>query len=685
MLKVYSPISEIPKIGPKYQKLLEKLEIFCIEDLLYHFPFRYQDYSIVKKIKELHEEDIVTVKATLGYVQNIYTKNRKRITKAKIIDNTGELDIVWFNQHYIKDSLEVGKSYNVSGKVGLFDKKLCFVSPEMEVTSNDFSDLENQLNYKIENIHTGRLVPIYPETYGVSSKWIRGKVKFLLNSQTDLEEFLPEEILNEKKFEDLNKSLEKVHFPNSLEESKDCKERFEFEELFIELLNVEKRKNEWSVKLKSKSFKNFDKEIDKLIKSLPFKLTASQKKSLEEITCDLKKNNPMNRLLEGDVGTGKTILAIISSYLCYLNGLKVLYMAPTEILANQHFETFQKILKDTYVKVQIETGAKKNLVKDDKWDILIGTHALLFIEEEYKDVGLIVIDEQHRFGVEQRGKIVNMSKGENTPHLLTMTATPIPRTLALTLYGDLSMSVLKDFPFEQRKVSTKVIPEKDREKAYQWIKDRNEPTFIVCPLIDVSESLSLENVKAAQEEYEILRNGVFKDMKVGLLHGRMKSKEKEEIINKFKNGEIRVLVSTPVIEVGIDVPDATIIVIESADRYGLASLHQLRGRVGRSEKEGFCFAFMSNNSRNSYKRLKYLEELNSGIDLAEVDLKMRGQGDIFGSMQHGFKKLKIADINNLEMLEDAKLNAQKYFPKLNRYPKLLDKLTQRKGRYITSN
>lgn len=679
MISINAPISVVPKIGPKYQKLLEKLDIFNIDDLLYHFPFRYQDYSNIKNINQLQEGDIVTVKATLGSVQNIFTKNRKRITKAKVVDHTGELDIIWFNQHYIKDSLEVGTTYNISGKVGIFDRKVCFISPDMEPTLDVLSS--NPAN----NIHTGRLIPIYPETYGVSSKWLRGKIKFLLDSEKDLEEFLPEDLLKEKNFKEVNTALNEIHFPDTEESAEECRQRFAFEELFIELLNVEKRKSDWSKKIKTVKFEKHEKEIDILINSLPFRLTTSQQKSLEEIILDLTKKNPMNRLLEGDVGTGKTILAIISSYLTYLNRMKVLYMAPTEILAKQHKETFEKILKDTYIKIELETGSKKEKVKDEDWDILIGTHALLFTEKQYENIGLIIIDEQHRFGVEQRGKIVDLAKGKTTPHLLTMTATPIPRTLALTLYGDLSISVLRDFPFEKRQVSTKVIPEKEREKAYQWIRDKNEPAFIVCPLIDVSESLSLENVKAAQKEYEILSKGVFKNKKVGLLHGRMKPKEKDEMIEKFKNGEINILVSTPVIEVGIDVPDASIIVIESAERYGLASLHQLRGRVGRSEKEGFCFAFMSDNSRNSYKRLKYLEELNSGSELAEVDLKMRGQGDIFGLMQHGFKKLKVADINNLQMLENAKVNAQKYFPKLDKYPKLLEKLTQRKGTYISSN
>jgi len=676
MIKIESPVSQIPKIGPKYRKLLENLDIFNIEDLLYHLPFRYNDYSKVKNITDVQEGDIVSVKAVLGSVENIYTRGRKRITKAKIIDHTGEMDLIWFNQHYIKNTLNIGKNYIVSGKVVSYDSKLCFISPEIEA-------LYNEEEQRIENIHTGRLVPIYPETYGVSSKWIRGKIKYLLNSNTNLKEFLPDELLEEKNFKDLNMALEEIHFPDSEDQAFKDRKRFEFEELFIELLNVEKRKNEWSKTLKGHKFKSFEKELSKLIKSLPFKLTLSQENALKEIISDIQKPIPMNRLLEGDVGTGKTVLAVIASYICHLNGLKTLYMAPTEILANQHFETFTKILKSTKMKIELQTGSKKK--KSNNWDILIGTHALLFTKEMYNNVGLVVIDEQHRFGVEQRGKIIELIEGSTKPHLLTMTATPIPRTLALTLYGDLSISVLKEFPFEQRKINTKVVPEKMREKAYEWIKDKKEQTFIVCPLIEESESASLGNVKAAQAEYESLRNGIFKGITTGLLHGRMKSKEKEEIVKKFRSGEIKVLVSTPVIEVGIDVPDATIIVIESAERYGLASLHQLRGRVGRAEKEGYCFAFMSNNSRNSYKRLKYLEELNSGIELAEIDLKMRGQGDIFGTSQHGFKKLKIADLNNLQMLEDAKLEAQKYYPKLKSYPKLEDKLTQRKGRYITSN
>ncbi|MBU0534773.1 ATP-dependent DNA helicase RecG [Patescibacteria group bacterium] len=676
MIKVESPVSEIPKIGPRYKEMLEKLEIFTVEDLLYYFPFRYDDFSIVKTVGQLKLGDIVTVRGILGPVENIFTKYGKGLTRAKFLDHTGEIELIWFNQTYLKKSLNTGKNYSLSGKVGTFNNKLCFISPELEQTNEG----ENQI---LENVHTGRLVPIYPTTYGITSKWIRGKVKLILNSQNNLEEFLPEEVLKDKKFKDVKKGIESIHFPKSEIEAKENLERFAFEELFIELLNVEKKKHEWSKKLKGNKFKAFEKETTKLVDGLPFKLTNSQKTALSEILGDLQKSIPMNRLLEGDVGTGKTILAIVASYLAHINNLKTLYMAPTEILANQHFETFNKILKKTNMKVELETGSKKK--KSNNWDVLVGTHALLFAKDKYKDIGLVVIDEQHRFGVEQRGKIMGLTEGNLKPHLLTMTATPIPRTLALTLYGDLSISVLKDFPFEQRRIITKVVPKKMREQVYRWIKEKNEPTFIVCPLISESESETLEEVKAATVEFENLTNGIFKGIKTGLLHGRMRPKEKEEVVKKFRNGEIKILVSTPVIEVGIDVPDAAVIVIESAERYGLASLHQLRGRVGRSDKEGYCFTFMSNNSRNAYKRLKYLEECKDGIKLAEKDLETRGQGDIFGITQHGFKKLKIADLGNLKMLEEAKICAQRYYPKLSGYPRLSEKLTQRKGRYITTN
>ncbi len=674
MFSLDASIGSLPKIGPKYKVLLQNLEIFTIEDLLYHFPFRYDDFSQIKKIGDLVEGEVVTVEAVMGPVTNIFTRNGKKLTRAKAFDYTGEIEIVWFNQHYIKSMLKTGQTYMISGKVGTFDRKLSFTAPELEEKS------DNSLN-------TGRLVSIYPETAGVSSKFLRSRNYDVLHHETDLKEFLPEMLLKEKKLKEIDWCFNQIHFPDNITEATHAHRRFEFEELFLELLNVEKRKHAWKLQLKSNQMIPFEAEIKTFIDSLAFELTDSQKTSVQEVIQDLLQPHPMNRLLEGDVGTGKTIVAVIASYLAVLNGYKVLYMAPTEILANQHFETFQKLLPKEKVSIALKTSATSKTF-DSNADIIIGTHAILFGEQQYEKVGLIIIDEQHRFGVEQRGKIVEMAtdaKTKATPHLLTMTATPIPRTLALTLYGDLSISVLKTHPNAHRKITTKIIPESSREKAYQWIRDRNEPTFIVCPLIDESESISLENVKGAQAEFEKLRNGVFKDLEVGLLHGRMKPAEKQEVIEKFRKGLVKVLVSTPVIEVGIDVPDATVIVIESAERYGLASLHQLRGRVGRGDKEGFCFAYMSNNAQSSYQRLKYLEEIDNGLELAEMDMKLRGQGDVFGIMQHGDKRFRIASLDDLELLEEAKLEAQKYYTQLDKYPLLDSTLTRRVGKYISNN
>ncbi len=683
MLKLNSSVSALTNIGPKYQKLLENLEIKTIKDLLYHFPFRYDDFSNIKKVNELGIGDIITVEAVIGSVNNIYTKNGRRLTIAKAADYTGNLDIVWFNQHYLKSVLKIGKTYYFSGKVDTFSNKLCLISPDMELKVGD----------NAQNVNTGRLVPIYSETAGVSSRWLRARINDIIQRLENLEglaEFIPTNILEKENLQNIKWSFNQIHFPNSELEAGIARDRFVFEEFFLELLNVETRKNDWKrLKLK-KTFKNHEKDISAFIANLPFRLTNSQEQAVTEILADMQKEYPMNRLLEGDVGTGKTVVAVISAYFAHLNKSKTLYMAPTEILAKQHYDTFKNLLGGL-LNIELITGSSK---PKGNWDVLIGTHALLYSKEKYENVGLVVIDEQHRFGVEQRGKLLlgddssenaDGTSTKNQPHLLTMTATPIPRTLALTLYGDLSISALKTHLNENRKITTKVVTEKHRETAYAWIKSKNEPTFIVCPFIEESDSASLENIKAAQVEYAKLKNGIFSGVSIGLLHGRMKPKEKAEIIEKFRTGEIKVLVSTPVIEVGIDVPDATIMVIESAERYGLASLHQLRGRVGRGSKEGFCFVFMGNSSQGSFSRLKHLETVNDGLELAEIDMKLRGIGDIFGTIQHGFKRFKIAQFSDMEMLEKAKMWAQKVFGEMEKYPLLKEKLAEDAQNLVKDN
>lgn len=655
------PVTTLPKIGPKTGDLLKNLEIETIEDLITHFPFRYEDLAEIKKIEDLAVNEVTTIEVIIGNINNIFTRNGKKLTKATAIDQTGEIEVVWFNQHYLTSSIKKGKRYYLSGKVGQFNNKKTFVSPQYEVVS------ENSLN-------SGRLVPIYSETRGINSKWIRGKIDFILNNLISIDpltDLLPQELRNQEKLRNINETLQMIHFPESENEIKAARERLAFEELFIELLQVERQKHDWHENFTGiqLNFNENKTKLNDLIKSLPFELTESQKKVVEEIHKDLELEHPMNRLLEGDVGSGKTVVAVLASYLCHLNGYKTIYMAPTAILAKQHFETYQQFLRGFNVDVKLLTSTNKVDVMEKTNDIIVGTHALLFAEE-LSNVGLVIVDEQHKFGVSQRAKLLTMGTKNQKPNLLTMTATPIPRTLALTIYGDLDLSVLDSVPNKDKKITTKVMQEKHRQKTMEWIRDRGEQAFIVCPLIEESGSEMFEDVKAAEVEYEKLKKGVFKNVSVGLLHGRMSAQEKDKVMEDFRNKKYQILVSTPVIEVGVDIPDATIIVIESAERFGLASLHQLRGRVGRGKKEGFCFIFMSHFSQTAHDRLKNLEKVNNGLELAEIDMSNRGQGDIFGTMQHGFKKFKIADLTDLEMIRRAKKCAQEYYQNIDKYPKL---------------
>ena len=667
-MKPETPVRYIPKIGPKYEQLLNKLDIFTVVDLLYHIPARYEDYSEITNISLLAEGMQATVQSELLSVTNIVTKNRKRITIAKFTDLTGEVQAVWFNQFYIKDSLSVGDTYYVSGKLGTFDKRPAFTVPAVERVSEN-------------NVNTARIVPVYPETNGLSSKWLRGKIDYIVNKTLlELDEFLPDQLIEKYKLCSLNESIKHIHFPDSLDSVKRGKDRIAFDELFLELINVERKKKDWQenrigMQLEVQNF-------IELIESLPFKLTDSQENAIQEIISDLVTHKPMNRLLEGDVGTGKTVVAVICAYLNHLNGYKTLYMAPTEMLAKQHFETFNNFLAPFNVVVDLTTGKSKTSLEN--FNILVGTHALLF-NEDLDDIGLVIIDEQHRFGVEQRAKLTDMNSNGKTPNVLTMTATPIPRTMALTLYGDLEISDLKTAPNKNKKITTRVIPTKNRTLAYEWVNKQNQPTFIVCPFIDESEHEMFENIKAATKEYEELKSTIFKNKNVGLLHGRMKPAEKEDIVSKFRAGEIDVLISTPVIEVGIDIPDAVIMVIESAERYGLASLHQLRGRVGRGQKEGFCLLIPSTFSKSSYQRLKYLETISSGLELAEIDMQMRGHGDLYGTMQSGFKKFRVATLSNIELLETAKQEARFYYNKLEEYPLLNRKYKETNADNIAFN
>ena len=683
-------LTDASRVYKMYAKRLEKLGITKVGDFLLHLPHRYDDFTQISPIKSLRAGQAVTVQGELIELKNELTKRYKKLQKAKIQDNTGVLDIIWFNQPFIAQTLKVGDTVSLSGRVEFGGKGLALMNPVYEL-----------LDENGKGIHTGRLVPIYPETAGVSSKWLRRQVYNLLENHQDLFDHLPEKIRTKHGYVDYTTALSQIHFPDSLENAQKAKNRLAFDEVFLIQLGAFKRRSEWKQKSQGNAFeiKKYQTKLEEFLKKLPFELTGAQKRAVDEIFEDFSKSEPMNRLLEGDVGSGKTVVAAIAMYMTHLNGFQSVLMAPTEILAIQHYETIKRLLEPLGVQVDLATGSKKtfkpvnaNGVKqsqknkkiatspsaprndEQSFDILIGTHAVLSEKINYQKLGLVVIDEQQRFGVQQRAII--RQKGAN-PHLLTMTATPIPRTVALTLYGDLDLSVLDEMPKGRLQIKTWLVPPQKRDGAYEWIEKKvkeGDQVFIVCPFIEESENMT--TVKAAAKEFERLQRDVFPGLKLGLLHGRQKAKEKDLVLQEFKNKKLDILVATPVVEVGIDIPNATIIVIEAADRFGLAQLHQLRGRVGRGEKQSYCLLFSESKTPETLHRLKAMETMHSGAALAELDLKMRGAGELYGTLQHGRRWLKIASFGDIDLLEKAKQEAMKIFPELEKYPELLKKVEE---------
>lgn len=687
-----TPIKEASRSYKMFAKRLEKLGIKKVEDFLFHIPFRYENYSLISKINRVQQGETVTIKGTVKEIKNEFTSRWKKIQRAIVEDETGELEIIWFNQPYLLNILKPKSKISVSGKIGLFRNKKTILSPEYELIYNEDDDL---------TIHTGRLVPVYPETRGVSSKWLRRQVFNILKINKDkIEDFLPEEIKKENDLTALKNALFNIHFPKKAEDVNIAKKRLSFDELFVMQLNSLIRKKSWSSQVIKKPFKIdcYNKEIENFINNLPFELTTAQKRVIKEIFKDFSLKKPMNRLLEGDVGSGKTIIAAISIYVAYLNGYQSLLMAPTEILASQHYNTIHNLLSNFGVKVELCTSSSKNKnnasgikhhegIQNRKCkilntDVLVGTHAILYSKFVQKNIGFVVIDEQQRFGVEQRSILRKM--GQN-PHTLTMTATPIPRTIALTMYGDLDLSFLDEMPKGRKKIKTWLVPLQKRENAYKWIQDEitknKSQVFIICPLIEESENL--KSIKAVTKEYDWLRDKIFPKLKIGLLHGRMKTKEKDETLKKFKNKKFDILVSTPVVEVGIDIPNATIMLIEQSERFGLSQLHQLRGRVGRGDKQSYCLLFTSSKNEKTIERLKSMEKIDFGPELAELDLKLRGPGQLYGTLQHGIPALKIASFSDFDLIRKTKKEAEKIIDKLNKYPRLKEKIEQESNQNIS--
>jgi len=658
-MDLQTPVGDVSRTYKMFRGRLEKLGIVKLEDFLFHVPFRYDDYSLVSKIGQLQAGETATVKGTVEEISNLYTRKWKTLQRAIVKDATGSIDILWFNQPFLTKAIKKGDSISLSGKVDLDKHKLIMVTPDYEIVLNN------------QTIHTGRLVPIYPETRGISSKWLRRQIYKLLEEKNQLKDFLPDEILNKNALINLSDAIEKIHFPENLKEAEKARERLAFDELFEIQLAALVRKKAWEKNVIKKPWNSSTEKVDELIKTLPFELTNAQKRSVNEILSDLSSQKPMNRLLEGEVGSGKTVVGAIAMYIAFLNGSQSAFMAPTGILAQQHYVTISGLLSPFGIKVQLFTSNTKTK-NQESFDVAIGTHALVYKKVEFKKLGLVIIDEQQRFGVEQRTII--KEKGQNV-HLLTMTATPIPRTVALTMYGDLDLSLLDEMPIGRKLVKTWLIPPEKRSGAYAWIekqiKKNNDQVFIVCPFIEESETML--TVKAATKEFAKLQTEIFPNLRLGLLHGKMKAAEKEIVLKAFRDKKIDILVSTPVVEVGIDIPNATIMLIEEADRFGLAQLHQLRGRVGRGDKQSYCLLFTSSKSEITIERLKALEAIYSGAELAELDLKLRGPGQIYGTSQHGRQVLKVASFSDFALIEKTKKEAARIFPEIEKYPELLKK------------
>lgn len=663
-------VAELSLVGPIYLKRLEKLEIQKIEELFYHIPHRYLDFSLTSDIGRAQLGETLTVRGKVVSMINMYTKAGKKIQMALVTDATGTILAVWFNQPFLVRTLYPGVKVALAGKIDWFGRKRALISPEYE-----------KIFPGKMAVHTGRIISVYPETSGVSSKWIRGRIKeAFAKTKGKIKEFLPPGVLSNLNLLTFSQAVSCVHFPQRLEAAEEGRRRLAFNELlFLQIQNVY-RKLTWQKNKVVYKFEVDKPDIDSFTASLPFRLTPSQKRATEEILEDLGKDIPMNRLLEGDVGSGKTVVAATAAFAAFVNGCQSIFMAPTQILAQQHYETLNKLLAKFKVRICLVTSesVKKDL---GKTDIFVGTHALIHKKLDFDSVALVVIDEQHRFGVEQRAHLLKKA-GERgvAPHVLTMTATPIPRTVALTFYGDLDLSLLTELPKGRKRVTTWIVPPLKRERAYGWIKEKIEKervqVFVVCPLIEESQKETMAQVKAASEEEKSLKK-IFKAFSVGLLHGKMRMKEKNEVLDLFREGKTDILVSTPVVEVGIDVANATIMLIEAAERFGLAQLHQLRGRVGRGKKKSYCLLFSQGKSPKVLTRLTAMTKGISGFELAELDLKLRGPGEIFGTRQHGFPELKIATWDDIELIREAKKVAMAAFDSPAKYVSLHTLLRQK--------
>ncbi len=684
-------------VGPQRAKRLAKLGVLTIRDMLYLLPRRYDDFSQLKPINRLEygEEVTIIAKVQKAYVQK--TRGGGKIFKAELSDGAGTVEVAWFNQPYLADKIKPGQQIVVSGKVDEYLGQLCFNSPEWE-------RLEKEL------LHTARIVPVYPLTAGLNTRWLRNLMKRTVGYWSKrLPDYLPTPVRQEENLLDLETTIVQAHFPDSQTLLEQARHRLAFDELFVLQIGMLRQRHQWR-SVSSKPLPVDDATLHDFIHGLPFELTQAQQRVLQQIVADLRSSQPMNRLLQGDVGSGKTVIAAAAMALTVAAGAQAALMAPTEILAEQHYQTLSRLLgempgRERGPAVRLLTGSitgqeREEILaglEDGSVDVVVGTHALIQAGVQFKNLALAVIDEQHRFGVEQRAALRQKGQGpveapattgqgpveapattgqgpvegikdveaealaEYNPHLLVMTATPIPRSLQLTVWGHLDVSVIDEMPPGRQPVVTRLILPTERERAYAFVRsqvEKGRQTFIICPLVEESEKVE---ARAAVDEHRRLQKYVFPDLRLGLLHGQMKGEEKEATMARFAQGELDILVATSVIEVGIDVPNATVMLIEGADRFGLAQLHQFRGRVGRGEHASYCLLVSDTSSPEAQERLQAVEATTDGFALAQKDLEMRGPGEFMGVRQSGFPELKLAHITNLRLVEAAREAARRFF------------------------
>ena len=709
-MELSSPLENLFRLTLKQKKALERIGLFCARDLLYYFPVRYEHSTDIKYIKDLQKGDNAIVYGTLASLKTKKGfRSRVPMAEGELVDETGKIKVVWFNQPFIAKTFSDGLLVKIVGKVseGKYGKSIS----NPEITRASTSPFQKTSLFKEKS--DAFFLPVYPETRGITSRWFFHATDKLLNDQAlDLnDDPIPEFILKKYNLPSLKTSLLWIHSPKKREHIEVSKKRFAFEEIFFIQLARLSIKKEYK---KNPSFKiPAQKEtLNRFLGALGFTPTDAQKRTLKQILDDLKKDSPMSRLLEGDVGSGKTAVAAAATYLVVhthpekkdFGHLQVAYMVPTEILARQHFESFITYFKNSPITVGLLTGTecRKFPSKIDpenhthisraqllKWvgngeiPILVGTHALIQDKVKFKHLALVIIDEQHRFGIMQRAKLAKKSDRE-VPHLLSMTATPIPRTLALTLYGDLDLSVVDELPKGRKPVITQIVTPTDRKSTYEKIKielENGRQAYVICPRIDEPDPKkeTALRVKSAKEEARRLQKEIFPEYVVGLVHSKLKPKEKEDAMRAFTNGKIHILTATSVIEVGVNIPNATIIIIEGAERFGLAQLHQLRGRVLRSAHQAYCYLFSDSKNEKSLARLKALTTAKDGFELAELDLALRGEGTLSGPKQCGLGDMGMEAIKNMRMVEAARTEARSLIEdeNLEKYPKIKKHLSQK--------